>query len=326
MLKFWVQVSMFSTGLRTIEWTFIKRPLRRYEPPKRHQDTPIERRLSVSTVFLDAFDLVSNQRGMGWSWSQNPFPHERIPPPSISILLAKTLFELTVFDASQYIIQSVCPSVNNPKGGSIFDPSLALVPRTALAVFCSACGGAWVYTLLNSLYHIPAVIGRTVFRQPASAWPRLFHRPWMATSIQEVWTFRWHQLLRHFFIVFGARPVGALFGKPGALIGAFAVSAILHHIGVWGMGNGTEFVTAGGFFLLMGVGAVMEVVFTRATGLRVQGWIGWSWTMLWAALWGPLMIDGWARHGAFATEFFPNGFRPGKVVVDAIVTLSSTGQ
>ena len=323
MLKPWVQAGMFCIGLRTIEWTFIQKPLRRYEPPKRDQDTLIERRLSASTVFLDAFDLTCNQRGIGWSWSQNPFPRESIPPPSIPLLLAKTLFELTVCDTSHYIIQSLCPSVNNPKGGSIFDPSLALVPRTALAVFCSACGGAWAYTLLNSLYRIPACIGRTIFRQPASVWPHFFHRPWMSTSIQEVWAFRWHQLFRHHFIVFGARPGGALFGKPGALVGAFAVSSVLHHIALWGMGNGTEFVTAGGFFLLMGIGAVMEVAFTRATGLRVRGWIGWSWTMLWAALWGPLIIDVWARHGAFGTEFFPNGFRPGKVAVDTIVTLSS---
>jgi hypothetical protein len=305
MLKPWVQAGMLSIGLRTIEWTFIKKPLRRYEPPMRDQDTPIERPLSASTVFLDAFDLLHNQRGIGWSWSQNPFPRERTgrtSPPSVSLLLARTLFELTVCDASHYIIQSVCPSVNNPKGGSIFDASLTPVPRVALAVFCSACGGAWAYTLLNSLYHISMLIGRTVFRQPASAWPHFFHQPWLATSIRDVWSFRWHQLFRHLFIVWGARPGGALFGKPGALVGAFAISAI---------------------FLLMGIGAVMEVVFTRSTGLRVQGWIGWLWTVLWAALWAPFMFDGWARHGAFATEFFPKGFRPGKVVVDTIVTLSS---
>jgi len=144
----------------------------------------------------------------------------------------------------------------------------------------------------------------------------------MSTSIQEAWNFRWHQLYRHLFIVFGARPGGTLFGKPGAVMGAFAVSAVLHHIGMWGMGNGSEFVTAGGFFLLMGIGAVMEGVFSRVTGLRVRGWIGWSWTMLWVALWGTFMIDGWARHGVFATEFFPFEFRPGKVVVDAIITLT----
>jgi hypothetical protein len=322
LLKRRVQGSVFSTALRTVEWTFVKKPLRRYESPKRYQDTHIERRLSASTVFLDALDLLGNQRGIGWSWAKDPFPQESTAPPSIALLLVKTLFTLTLFDASQYIIQRVSPAVNNPKGGSIIDPSLTVVPRTALAALCGVCGGVWAYALVGSLSHVPASIGQILFRQPASMWPPLFHRPWMSTSVQEAWNFRWHQLYRHLFIVFGARPGGALFGKPGALMGAFAVSAILHHIGMWGMGNGSEFVTSGGFFLLMGIGVVMEVVFTRVTGLRVRGWIGWSWTMLWVALWGTFMIDGWARHGVFATEFFPFGFRPGKVVVDAVIVLT----
>jgi hypothetical protein len=108
--------------------------------------------------------------------------------------LAKALLKLTVIDASQYIIQSLCPPTNNPKGGSIFDPNLTLVPRTALAAFCGIMGGLWVYAMIDLQYHIEAVIGRTIFRQPASAWPRLLNRPWMSTSIQEFWNFRWHQL------------------------------------------------------------------------------------------------------------------------------------
>ena len=255
--------------------------------------------------------------------SHTPSLRESAPPPSVSLLLAKALLKLTVLDASQYIIQFLCPPANNPKGGSTFDPNLALVPRTALAAFCGIMGGLWMYAMIDTQYHIEAVIGRTIFRQPASAWPRLLNRPWMSTSIQEFWNFRWHQLYRHIFIVFGARPGGALLGKPGAFMGAFAVSAILHHLALWGAGNGSEFATAGGFFLLMGIGAVMEVAFTRTTGLQVQGWIGWLWTVLWTAPWGMFMIDGWARHGVFATEVLPNGFRPGRVVIDAIVTLSS---
>ena len=323
LLKPWVQASLFATGLRVFEWTFVKRPLRRYESSKRDQDAPIERRLSASTVFFDAFDLLANPRGIGWSWSQNPFPRENTLPPSIALLFAKTLLKMTVFDASQYIIQRACPVVDDPRGGSIFDPSLTFVPRTALAAFCGMCGGAWTYALVDSLYHISTLIGRTVLHQPASAWPRLFHRPWMSTSVQEFWSFRWHQIVRHLFIVFGARPGGALFGKPGAVMGAFAVSSILHHVGLWGTGNGTEFVTAGGFFLLMGVGAVIEEGFKRVTGLRVGGWIGWSWTMMWTILWGTFMIDGWARHGVFATQLLPNGIRPGKVVVDTIIAMSN---
>jgi len=49
---------------------------------------------------------------------------------------------------------------------------------------------------------------------------------------------------------------------------AFAVSAIPHRIGVWG------FTTVGGFFLLIVVGAVMEVAFTKLAGLQVRVWLG----------------------------------------------------
>jgi hypothetical protein len=313
---------MLGVALRSFEWTFVKKPLKRYELPKLHQDTLIERPLSVSNVLIDALDLLFNQRGVGWSWSPNPFPRESSPPPSIASALAKTLLKLTVFDASQCIIHYVCPSVNNPRGGSIFDPNRDLVHRISLAAFSGICGGVWAHTFIDSMYYVGAVVGRIVFRQPASLWPRVSNKPWMSTSIHEFWSVRWHQLLRHLFVTFGARPGGMLFGKPGAFIGAFAVSAILHHVCLWGLGNGTEFVTAGGFFLLMGVGAALEEAFKKVTGLRVQGWIGWLWTMAWTTTWGTLMIDGWARHGAFSNVFFPNRLRLGKMAVDGLIALS----
>ena len=318
-----VQGSVYSTALRAIEWTFTKKPLRRYDSPKRNQDAPVERRLSASAVILDSIELLVNQRGYSWSWSQNPFPRENTPPPSNLLLLVKTLLKLTLLDGSQYIIQRASPAVNNPKGGSIFDPNLTPVHRFALAAFCGLWGGIWAYALVESLYHIPASIGRILLRQPASMWPRLFHWPWMSTSLHELWSYRWHQLYRHIFIVFGARPGGALFGKPGAYMGAFVISAMVHHIGIWGIGNGSEFSTSGGFFLLMGAGAVSEVAFAKATGSRVRGWIGWLWTMLWMILCGTFMMDGWARRGLFAAEIFPSRFRPGKVVVGAIIALTS---
>jgi hypothetical protein len=106
-------------------------------------------------------------------------------------------------------------------------------------------------------------------------------------------------------------------------MGAFTVSAIIHYIGVWGLGNGIEFNTSGAFFLLMGLGAIMEGAFKQATGLQVQGWIGWSWTMLWTLVWGTFMLDGWARHGMLANDFFPDRLRPGQILVDSIINLSS---
>ncbi|KAI9513169.1 hypothetical protein F5148DRAFT_1317767 [Russula earlei] len=301
--NFFFMTAMFCIALRSFEWALIKRPLRRYEIPKRRQDAPIERCLSASNVLLDAFELLHNQRGIGWSWSPNPFPREIPPPPSIAWFAIKTVVKLTVFDASHYIIECACPSVSSPGGGSIFDPRLGLVPRTALAALSGICGGVWSYALVDSLYH------------PSLLWPRVFHRPWISGVV------RWHQLMRHFFIVFGARPGGMLYGKPGAFLGAFTVSAILHHTGVWGTGRGTDLTTPW-FFLMMGGGAAMEDVFKRLTGSRVQGWGGWLWTMTWTTLWGTFMIDGWARRGAFAAALLPNRFRLGKIVVDMIIALS----
>jgi len=40
-------------------------------------------------------------------------------------------------------------------------------------------------------------------------------------------------------IIFGSRPGGALLGRPGALVGAFAVSGVMHDLGMWGLGQRT---------------------------------------------------------------------------------------
>jgi hypothetical protein len=311
---------MFNLSMRSIEWTFVKKPLRRYESPKRERDPPIERHgMSTTSVLLDAFDLLFNMRGIGWSWSSKPFPRWNTPPPSIAFVFFKTVLLWTVFDASHYIIQCVRPVTRD---GSLFDPSLALVPRTALAAFCSIVGGLFLYTMIDVTYHLGMLVGRIVFRQPASAWPPAFDQPWMSTSLCELWSFRWHQFTRRIFITYGARPGGKLFGRPGAVMGAFAVSSILHHFGLWAVGNGSEFATAGGFFLLMGVGTIMEGAFMRVTGMKVRGWLGWLWTALWMTLWGTFMLDGWARHGLMGNDYVLIGPRPGKFVVDAIIALS----
>ena len=313
---------MFTIALKAIEWTFTMKPLKRYHVPKHPQDKPSERRLSVLFVFLEAFELSCNLRGIGWSWSSMPCPRDSPPHPSIALLTAKAFLKLTVFDASQHLIQSLRPSTVSPKGGSIFDSNLSFVPRSALAAFCVVCGGVWGYALIDTVYHVSAIVGRTLFLQPASSWPRAFDRPWMSTSVQEFWNVRWHQFIRRQFILYGARPGGMLFGKPGAFMGGFTASAIFHHVGLWATGSDPEFAAAGGFFLLMGIGTIMELAFTRSTGLRIKGLIGWLWTMGWTTLCGTFLIEGWARHGMFATQPLPDGFRPGKVVVNIIIAMS----
>ena len=50
----------------------------------------------------------------------------------------------------------------------------------------------------------------------------------------------------------------------------------------------------GGFFLLMGLGVVLECVFERVAGLPVKGWYGWLWTMTWTITWASLSFESWA--------------------------------
>jgi membrane bound O-acyltransferase family protein len=308
--------------LRSLAWTVAKKPLRRYDPPVQDQHGAIiEHPLSIQNVLLDALDLMSNFRGIGWSWSNKPFPKSTPSSTSIINILGTLFLKFLAFDASQSLMHHVRPSTNFPEGDSIFDPTLSLVPRYAWAGFCTVCGAVMVYSMIDMFYHIITLIGLILLREPAWRWPQLTHRPWMSTSIADFWTLRWHQIFRHVFITLGSRPFGALLGRPGAVLGAFTVSAVMHDIGMWGLGHGTEFSASGGFFILMGVGAVLEYGFKQVTGLRVRGIWGWVWTMVWSISWGTLLIDAWARRGMMASDFFPYAPHPGRLLVDTIISL-----
>jgi Membrane bound O-acyl transferase family len=310
-------------ALRSVVWTFAKKPLRRYNPPPEGQHTaPVERPSSILNVLLDALDLIFNLRGIGWSWSHEPFPETSTRSTSIPVILAKLLIKLLVLDVSLYLMQHFRPSVDGPAGDTIFDPTLSMVPRWAWAVFFTLCGAVVVYATVDTLYHIATLIGRIALRQSSWQWPPISNRPWMSTSIRELWGFRWHQMFRYAFVTFGSRPGGALLGRAGALMGAFAMSAVLHYVSMWGVGQGTEFRTAGGFFLLMGIGATLEHAFKVVTGRRVGGIWGWMWTMVWTTAWGTLLIDAWVRRGMRATDPALDGSRPGKLIIDAIISLS----
>jgi len=69
---------------------------------------------------------------------------------------------------------------------------------------------------------------------------------------------------------------------------------VMHDLGICGLGHGTELRTAGGFFILMGVGAALGNVFKTLTKRRV-----WAFGLdvdpgvdarvgdhVWARLWG----------------------------------------
>lgn len=105
-----------------------------------------------------------------------------------------------------------------------------------------------------------------------------------------------------------------IMGRTGAVMGAFFVSAMLHYLALWGMGKGTEFWTLGTFFMMMGVGVILEGMWKELTGYRVGGILGKVWAAIWLVSWGQLLIDAYCRKGVVASVFFPEEYRPSLIL------------
>ncbi len=100
-----------------------------------------------------------------------------------------------------------------------------------------------MYCALQSEYDAATLIGVVVFRQDPSEWPPLFDDPWLSTSLSQFWARRWHQVFKHTYVSFGGVPLGP--GRVGVVLGSFTASALIHYLGVWGMGHRAQFWDSG---------------------------------------------------------------------------------
>ena len=311
---------MFMIGsMRCATWTWSlqRKPFRRVKTmaeatPQFYNDQIGSTDRSYKRIAIDAWDLCFNIRGRGWNWSSAKLqiPPETRPTHSTTAFVASTLisFLLHIFwvDLLQYSIQWFDPStIGSPRGGTIFDPSLPPAYRYSRSSIITFMSGLVVYCVLQICHHAAALIGIVVFRQHLSLWPPLFESPWLSTSVAQLWAQRWHQLLRDSLISLGGYPLSLVAGRAGMVLGSFLVSGIYHDLGLRSMGNGSDFRKICGFFLMNGVGILLERVWQRVTGCRVCGFFGWIWTLAWVVGWGNLMTDAWAQKGLVGSRFFP---------------------
>ena len=312
---------MWAIALKAFEWTFIiEKPIRRYQTPKEGEPLK-ERPLTLENIFLDATDLLFNHRGLGWSWSSEPFPRNPSPPPSLATQFFKLLVKITAFDAAHYLVQLMRPSTYRLEGDTIFDDTLDTLPRLIQVSCISLCGMVVIYASVDIMYQVCALVGQIFFGQSAAQWPRIANRPWMSTSVTEFWGKRWHQFFRHLFVVFGSRPGGKIAGWYGSVMGAYVVSAIMHVWGLWGLGRGTEFTHTGGFFIMVGLATILERKWKLWTGKAVTGVSGTHWATAWQLVWGSGMVDAWARRGMVANDFLRKELRFGKALIDILLTV-----
>ena len=304
---------MFTIAVRSMAWVFVQRPYARLPTSKsgnrsindHNGNTPTltEHGVSVFSAMWNAWDLLVNLRGIGWNWPQRMHistPYFQVESRLIFVLLS--LFRLPflafVYDILRRSVHSLGPDTfATPKGGTIFDSSLTPPERYMKAFIVTALSGANAYVSIELTYQAHAALFTILFRQYPSQWPPLFDSPWLSTSLTSFWGQRWHQLFREYFVAVGSKPLGRYLGRAGIVMGAFAVSGALHDTGLRGMGRGADTLPVAGFFLMNGVGVVMEHAWKQATGRRVSGIIGWLWTFSWLVLWGLPIVDAWARRG-----------------------------
>jgi hypothetical protein len=330
------QLVMTTISMRCLDWTFRREPLRRGNITDARQDSVEPHRFDFKKVLLDTADLGLNVRGHDWCWSRGlHVPEQTRPTDSSSAFVIATLISaaknLLFFDAAHYAVQVLSPpGVGSPDGGTIFDPSLHPVPRYALASIITFLSGFTICAAIDLCYDIATLLGVVIFQQRPTQWPPISDTPWASTSLTELWSKRWHQVFRvgstksktldsHWslrqacFMSLGFQPMYLVTGSRAfSVMGAFLVSAVLHILGTWSLGRGCNLLTVGGFFLVNGVGIILEGLFTEVSGKRVQGLAGNIWVLVFAVGFGQFLLDEWATKGLIGSQFIQDSLRPGK--------------
>jgi len=300
---------MLCIVVNALSWSSADKPLVRYLRPVNS---------SPSTI-MDVLDLITNLRGHGWNWSRGLYVPQETRPTNRIAFGIYSLFSAIVYGL---ICGALSRAIYVWTGGdsafSIFDETLPFFARYLRSSIISILAGFQVYAVMQMACDAFTAIGVLVFHQDPAQWPPLFDKPWCATSISEFWGRRWHQLFRQMYLL-GAYPFSLVFGRTGAIIGAFLMSGFSHYIMMipferdpdpWSLVIG---------FGMMAPGVLAERAFYKLTGKRVGGVVGWFWTLSWLLLWGNLITDGFATAGLFSSSSSIDSKSPVRALVEKSV-------
>ncbi|KAL0961365.1 hypothetical protein HGRIS_006321 [Hohenbuehelia grisea] len=199
--------------------------------------------------------------------------------------------------------------------------------RSALALLCTTRGLSFKFSggthgpppkrpqeRFGMVFDLITFIAVLVFNTPASAWPPVMDNPWVANSLHELWSLRWHQLLRRTFYVFGGIPGFYLAGPFGMLFGTFLASGLFHETSIYAMGKGLDPHPVL-FFAIQAPLMVGERMWRQVTGRRVGGALGRAWVYFVIFVVAQPMVDSWHRRGLGGGMVIPPFLSPARLVV-----------
>lgn len=331
-LDFTTQLGMFTIATRSTAWAFSQRTYTRLPICKssngmtngHNRSSAIKHGVCISAAMWNAWDLIANLRGVGWDGPPKMHiakPYFQVESRLVFFLLSlgRAVLMALVSDCLSRYIHSFGPDTfGTPKGGTIFDHTLPPLERYTKSSIVTFLSGLCAYLVIEQVYQMHAALFTALFQQHPSQWPPLFDSPWLSTSLTSFWGRRWHQVFREPFVMVGSKPMERYFGRVGATFGAFAVSGVLHDVGMRGMGRGGDTLPNLGFFLLHGAAVILEHAWKRITGRPVGGIPGFLWVYLAFVLSGQVVVDVWARRGMLASEFYPEAYRPSTLLLNLI--------
>lgn len=256
-------------------------------------------------------DLLINIRGVGWEHGIKngapalPVPtftsrqrwawiRERLKPVPFYFLLYDAIFVL--IEDRRFNVHSV-----GATGGSIWECRQGSFGVAGPYLICFAYASSFVCVqhLLHTVFGCLAV---GFFGDIPSRWdPPAVDVPWISSSVGEFWGRRWHQYLRITFMTVGYWPVrsfltpiaGRRVANIAAIFGAFMASGLVHDLGRVTLAPkpGFAITEVSLFFAIQPLAIFAEQVWHYYTGHRVQGVLGWIWTMIWLLITSPLLFE-----------------------------------
>ncbi len=230
----------------------------------------------------EALEVGLLARGIGWQLSQGlHIPKTRRPMERKAFLKSTFKSFITAYliiDLVDSFLETL-PGIT-PTSGTIFFPQLPPILRYIVSTALTFAIGMVVILGITMCYDLLALIAVGIFHQSPYSWPPVHDEPWRMGSLHEFWSKRWHQVLRHTFLVLGGYPGRWLAGDVGMLFGTFLASGLLHEFG-FNLGGAPFDWKVIAYFALQPFGILAEKAYRRYTGKRVSGWSGWCWAAVW---------------------------------------------
>lgn len=202
-------------------------------------------------------------------------------------------------------------------------PLIGVLPPWLLRLWVQLIVFLIVYASLSLVYHTSAVVSLLLGWEVETWDLDIMHRPWAADSLTDLWGRRWHQVLRHHFVILSAFTCRVLCipqTRATMVPLAFCYSCVAHVLGELNMSPVPTPWKIGSFFLLNGVGCLLEGMFTMFTGRKVRGPCGRIWFLIALFTTSRLACEAWLDAGMAGCTLLPHR-GPGEYIAPRILSL-----